>query len=597
MPVLKWLQTYRQSVIFAILVIGVCVCMFVSKSFMTIAFGICIFLYAISVLEKSFSSFTIIENFLKKTTDKRYKSFSFGFVTTCLMQSSGLVSILAISFLSAGLISLAAGLAIIFGVNLGTIAGAWLIAGVGIKADIAYYAMPLIVVGMLFLFKKGENSKGFGYFLFSIGLLFLGIAYIKSGFDGVKESLDLTKYAMSGVGGLLLYTAVGIGITIVMQSSHATLTLAITALSFNQLSYENAIAIAIGSNVGSTIMAVLGSINANIEGKKLMVAHVIFNVTSAFIALIFIKLFMFLTDKTSALVGIAQDDFVLKLAVFNTYFNVVGVCLFYPLTDFMAKMLDKFVKFNKKRSKIDYAKFLGEKTENFGDSASIVLVKEMEHLYENTSSILAKSISIAKSDIASTNSSEEIIKMRQTPLKIDFDELYNNRFKEIYSQILEYLINASLNAKKDDLNKFMDIRRSALLLAEVLKDMKNVQPNIYKFMSSSNPYAKAEYDKIRIKMLHGLRVIEKMRNLKLNDKAGLNELRALHNEYKSIALEPDRLLEDKKISNKMATSMINDIEIVKGMAKKLAKIVEISLSHEEDELSNLIIQNLSQNSN
>ena len=593
MSVIKWLQTYRQSVIFAVLVIGVCVCMFVSKSFMTIAFGICIFLYAISVLEKSFASFTIIENFLKKTTDKRYKSFSFGFITTCLMQSSGLVSILAISFLSAGLISLTAGLAIIFGVNLGTIAGAWLIAGVGIKADIAYYAMPLIVVGMLFLFKKGENSKGFGYFLFSIGLLFLGIAYIKTGFDGVKESLDLTKYAMSGVGGLLLYTAVGIGVTIVMQSSHATLTLAITALSFNQLSYENAIAIAIGSNVGSTIMAVIGSINANLEGKKLMVAHVIFNVTSALIALIFIKLFMFLTDRTSEFVGIAQDDFVLKLAVFNTYFNVVGVCLFYPLTDFMANLLNKFVKFNKKRSKVDYAKYLGEKTDNFSDSASIVLVKEMEHLYENTSSILAKSISISKSDIASPNSSEKIIVSRQTPLKIDFDELYSNRFKEIYSQIMEYLINASQNAKKDDLNKFMDIRRCALLLAEVLKDMKNVQPNIYKFMTSTNPYAKAEYDKLRIKMLHGLRVIEKMRSLKIDDKAGLTELRALREEYRSISLEPDTLLEEKKISNKMATSMINDIEIIKGITKKLLKIVEISLAHKDDELSNLVIQNLS----
>ncbi|MBO7475540.1 MAG: Na/Pi cotransporter family protein [Campylobacter sp.] len=594
MPVIKWLQTYRQSIIFAILVVGICICMFVSKSFMTIAFGICIFLYAISVLEKSFASFTIIENFLKKTTDKRYKSFSFGFITTCLMQSSGLVSILAISFLSAGLINLAAGLAIIFGVNLGTIAGAWLIAGVGIKADIAYYAMPLIVVGMLFLFKKGENSKGFGYFLFSIGLLFLGIAYIKTGFDGVKESLDLTKYAMSGIGGLLLYTAVGIGVTIVMQSSHATLTLAITALSFNQLSYENAIAIAIGSNVGSTIMAVLGSINANLEGKKLMVAHVIFNVTSALIALIFIKLFMFLTDITSEFVGIKQDDFVLKLAVFNTYFNVVGVCLFYPLTDFMANLLNKFVKFNKKRSKVDYAKYLGEKTDSFGDSASIVLVKEMEHLYENTSSILAKSISISKSDIASPNSSEEIIASRQTSLKINFDELYNNRFKEIYSQIMEYLINASLNAKKDDLNKFMDIRRCALLLAEVLKDMKNVQPNIYKFMTSSNPNAKAEYDKLRIKMLHGLRIIEKMRNLKLDDKAGLAKLRELKEEYKNIALDPDKLLEEKKISNKMATSMINDIEIVKGITKKLLKIVEISHSHKDDELSNLVIQNLPQ---
>ncbi|MBP5778630.1 MAG: Na/Pi cotransporter family protein [Campylobacter sp.] len=594
MPVIKWLQTYRQSIIFAILVVGICICMFVSKSFMTIAFGICIYLYAIIVLEKSFASFTIIENFLKKTTDKRYKRFSFGFITTCLMQSSGLVIILAISFLSAGLINLAAGLAIIFGVNLGTIAGAWLIAGVGIKADIAYYAMPLIVVGMLFLFKKGENSKGFGYFLFSIGLLFLGIAYIKTGFDGVKESLDLTKYAMGGVGGLLLYTAVGIGVTIVMQSSHATLTLAITALSFNQLSYENAIAIAIGSNVGSTIMAVLGSINANLEGKKLMVAHVIFNVTSALIALIFIKLFMFLTDITSEFVGIKQDDFVLKLAVFNTYFNVVGVCLFYPLTDFMANLLNKFVKFNKKRSKVDYAKYLGEKTDSFGDSASIVLVKEMEHLYENTSSILAKSISISKSDIASPNSSEEIIASRQAPLKINFDELYNNRFKEIYSQIMEYLINASLNAKKDDLNKFMDIRRCALLLAEVLKDMKNVQPNIYKFMTSSNQNAKAEYNKLRIKMLHGLRIIEKMRNLKLDDKAGLAKLRELKEEYKNIALDPDKLLEEKKISNKMATSMINDIEIVKGITKKLLKIVEISLSHKDDELSNLVIQNLPQ---
>jgi phosphate:Na+ symporter len=119
----------------------------------------------------------------------------------------------------------------------------------------------------------------------------------------------------------------------------------------------------------------------------------------------------------------------------------------------MANLLNKFVKFNKKRSKVDYAKYLGEKTDNFSDSASIVLVKEMEHLYENTSSILAKSISISKGDIASPNSSKEIIAFRQAPLKIDFDELYSNRFKEIYSQIMEYLINASQNAKKDRENR------------------------------------------------------------------------------------------------------------------------------------------------
>ncbi|MBQ9875476.1 MAG: hypothetical protein IJM31_00115, partial [Campylobacter sp.] len=246
----------------------------------------------------------------------------------------------------------------------------------------------------------------------------------------------------------------------------------------------------------------------------------------------------------------------------------------------------------KKRSKVDYAYYLDEKISSFSESSFTLLVREMAHLYANTSSIIAKSISIRKSDISSPNSSAQIISERQTPIKIDFDELYNNRFKEIYSQILEYLINASLNAKKDDLNKYMDIRRSALLLAEALKDMKNVQPNIYKFMTSTNPYAKAEYDKLRIKMLHGLRVIEKMQSLKLGDKEGLAELRALREEYRSISLEPDALLEEKKISNKMATSMINDIEIIKGITKKLVKIVEISLSHKDDELSNLVIQNL-----
>lgn len=555
--------------------------MYISKSFLVISFGVCIFLYAMIVLENSFSMFAGIESFLKKATSSKISSFNFGLLTTAIMQSSGLVSVLAISFLSAGLISLISGLAIIYGANLGTVTGAWLVAGLGLKVDIASYAMPLIVVGMLFIFNKSDKIKGYGYFLFSIGLLFLGIAYMKSGFDNIKDTIDLSKYAMSGVSGLLVYTLIGLIMTVVMQSSHATLTLAITALGANQITYENSVAIAIGSNVGSTIMAIIGSFNANSEGKKLTVAHVIFNVTSAIITLIFINFFIFITDETAKIAGVRDDDYTIKLAIFHTYFNATGVLLFYPLANLMEKLLNKFIKSEHKRSKVDTAYYLNEDSAQFSDSATEVLVKEVKHLYSNASSIIAKSISISKEDINSPLSPEEVIRSRQQPIKMDFDELYNNRFKEIYSQIIDFAVLASSNSKKEDMGKFMDLRRVALLLAEALKDIKNSQPNVYKFITSNNPYIKTEYDKLRIKLLKSLRIMAKMANLKddYDLKTELKELKEIYNDYSNDELALDMLLGGKKISNTMATSLMNDTALIQGVTKKLLKIVEIIFTH------------------
>ncbi|WP_277958540.1 Na/Pi cotransporter family protein [Campylobacter hyointestinalis] len=546
-----------------------------------ISFGVCIFLYAMIVLENSFSMFAGIESFLKKATSSKISSFNFGLLTTAIMQSSGLVSVLAISFLSAGLISLISGLAIIYGANLGTVTGAWLVAGLGLKVDIASYAMPLIVVGMLFIFNKSDKIKGCGYFLFSIGLLFLGIAYMKSGFDNIKDTIDLSKYAMRGISGLLVYTLIGLIMTVVMQSSHATLTLAITALGANQITYENSVAIAIGSNVGSTIMAIIGSFNANSEGKKLTVAHVIFNVTSAIITLIFINFFIFITDETAKIAGVRDDDYTIKLAIFHTYFNATGVLLFYPLANLMEKLLNKFIKSEHKRSKVDTAYYLNEDSAQFSDSATEVLVKEVKHLYSNASSIIAKSISISKEDINSPLSPEEVIRSRQQPIKMDFDKLYNNRFKEIYSQIIDFAVLASSNSKKEDMGKFMDLRRVALLLAEALKDIKNSQPNVYKFITSNNPYIKTEYDKLRIKLLKSLRIMAKMANLKddYDLKTELKELKEIYNDYSNDELALDTLLGGKKISNTMATSLMNDTALIQGVTKKLLKIVEIIFTH------------------
>ena len=570
-----------KNILFFSFIILISILMYISQSFLTIIFGVCIFLYAMSVLEKSFSMMASLESFLKKMTKSNFQSFIFGSVTTTIMQSSGLVSVLAISFLSAGLISLASGLAIIYGINLATITTGWFLAGFGLKVDIGAYAMPLIVIGMLCMINKTQKIKGFGYFLFSIGLLFLGISYMKGGFDNIKESIDLSQFAMSGIIGLLVYTFIGIVITVLIQSSHASLTLAIAALSVGQITYENAVGIAIGSNVGSTVMAVIGSINANIEGKKLTVAHVLFNVSCAVISIIFIVPFMYITDTTSDYFNIAKDDYTLRLAVFLSYFNAVGVIIFYPLIPFIEKMLNKFMKDTHKRSKVHSAKYLDEHALQFPDSALEVLNKELLHLYSNANSIIAKSISINNVDIQHSDiPAKDIIKARQIPINLDYDELYNNRFKEIYSQIIDYAVLAGSNAKPEQLSKIMDIRRAALIMAEALKDMKNAQPNIYKYITSSNQYAKEEYDKLRVEILESLRIMYKIATIKDPDELEnqIKNLRKIYHEYDS-EFNFDVLIINKKITNKMATSLMNDTALMKNITKGMLKAAEMIFAH------------------
>ena len=248
------LRRILLPVIFAILAYG----FWISPDLKDIAAGVAIFLFGMLFLEQGFKAFTggTLENLLKRTTDKLWKSLSFGVITTTLMQSSSLVSVITISFLSAGLIGLAAGIGIIFGANLGTTTGAWLIAGFGLKVKISAFAMPMLVFGIILVFQSSKALKGAGYILAGLGFLFLGIHYMKEGFEAFKDTIDLSAYAIPGLRGLLIFALLGIIATVIMQSSHATLVLIITALAAGQITYENALALAIGANVGTTITAI-----------------------------------------------------------------------------------------------------------------------------------------------------------------------------------------------------------------------------------------------------------------------------------------------------------------------------------------------------
>ncbi len=135
----------------------------------------------------------------------------------------------------------------------------------------------MLAFGVVLIFQSSKSLNGIGYILAGLGFLFLGIHYMKDGFEAFKDTINLAEYAVAGYPGVLLFTAIGIFATVVMQSSHATLVLTITALAAGQIAYENALALAIGANVGTTITAILGAMSANENGKRLAVAHLIFN--------------------------------------------------------------------------------------------------------------------------------------------------------------------------------------------------------------------------------------------------------------------------------------------------------------------------------
>ncbi|NND91382.1 MAG: Na/Pi cotransporter family protein, partial [Granulosicoccus sp.] len=316
-----------------------------STDFKVISAGVAIFLFGMLSLEQGFNAFTggTLERVLRRVTSNRLRSLGFGLVTTALMQSSSLVTVISISFLSAGLITLVAGIGIVFGANLGTTTGAWLIAGFGLKINIASYAMPMLVFGVVLLFQSTRRLKGIGYVLCGMGFLFLGIHYMKEGFDAFKDAIDLTRYSVTGYPGVLTYLLVGVVATVIMQSSHATLALTITALAAYQISYENALAIAIGSNVGTTITAILGSLSANEAGKRLAGAHLVFNLMSALITVLLIYELVDGVNWVADFLRIAEDDYTLKLAIFHTLFNTIGVIFMLPFIPRLAHALELLI--------------------------------------------------------------------------------------------------------------------------------------------------------------------------------------------------------------------------------------------------------------
>ena len=571
----------KKSVFIGLLA-ALAVLLYLYANFKTIAAGIAILLFGMVLLEEGFKAFTKgpLQSILKKATDKLYKSITAGAFVTGIIQSSSLVSVIAISFISAGLISLSGGIGLIFGANIGTTATAWLVAGFGLKIKISALAMPMLIFGIIFSFQKKPTLKGIGNVLAGLGFFFLGIHYMKEGFDVFKDYVDLSQYAVSGFLGVIIYTGLGIIITTILQSSSATLALILTALSAGQIEYENALALAIGANVGTTITAVLGSLGSNVAGRRLAGAHFIFNVVTGVVALALIYPLANLVNKISEVIHIGAADYTLKLAVFHTIFNVLGVLIMIPFINVLERGLLRFFK-DRKDKDIDVPKYLNTAVLKFPGSIISALINESKYLYKNAVfEIVAHGLNIHRDDIKSDKKIKDIVKKSHQDLNINIEDIYYKKVKHIYGEIIKYATTAQKELKLNDkqIKTILDIKIANRRMIEIIKHVRELNKNISSSLDIDNKYVLKEYDGFRKKITKVLRIIYLFRKAD-NSEVYAKKLAQLKKEAKENIRYSnksiDKLIRKDLISAEMASSLFNDFTNVNEIVKKLIEVAEL----------------------
>ncbi|WP_270973664.1 Na/Pi cotransporter family protein [Campylobacter helveticus] len=550
--------------------------------------GVAILLIGMMNLSGGFKTFSggLLEKILAKSTNTTPKSVIFGTISTIIMQSSSLVSIITISFLSAGLISLLQGIGIIFGANLGNSAGSWLIVGIT-SIKISTFAIPMLIIGVLLFFQKDVIFKGIGQILIGIGFFFLGVDYIKSGFEEVKEIFNLSRFNVEDMKGVLVFTALGAILTGVIQSSHATLAIIISALLSNQISYENALAATLGTSVGGVVTALLASLSTNIEGKKLALANCIFNFGIALIVLVIFPYFVIMVDFIAKFIGISPDNFALKTAVFHTLFNLIAVILFSLFIKNIVHFLDKYIKAAKDKNK-DKALYLDPNLTRYPDTAIEALRKESEHLYNNTYAIIAHTIGFNRRDIRSNLSFSEIIKTKKWfKQNVDLDYLYQTRIKVLFEAIMEFSAKAQLHIKDEEKNeRIFAFKIAAKNLTEATKNLKIIQANIKRNSASKNENLANEYNTIRKNLGELLRSVEELRLVE-DEKAYLiiknfAKAKEILKEIDNEALKKiETLLAENKITTTEGISILNDTAFIAKIAEEIIEAVEIIFAKED----------------
>ncbi|MFH1999312.1 MAG: Na/Pi cotransporter family protein [Planctomycetota bacterium] len=317
--------------------------------------GLGLFLYGIKVMSDGLQAVSgdSLRRFLRKITNNRISGVFTGILVTTVIQSSSATTVMLVSFVTAGLFNLTQAIGVIMGANIGTTITGWLVALIGFKVKIAALALPAVGIGFFIRFVKNGKFQDWGFVLLGFGLLFLGLGFMKDSVQELRNNPAIVGYLstlhVTGLGTFWVAVVVGTLVTVVVQSSSATMALTMTLALQGMIDFPTAAALILGENIGTTVTANIAAFGTTVEAKRTARAHFLFNLSGV---LWMMCVFWWMLDLVDLIVpgkALSGDPEAMAkatpdhMAAFHTMFNVLNTLIFLPFVGFLAKVATKMV--------------------------------------------------------------------------------------------------------------------------------------------------------------------------------------------------------------------------------------------------------------
>lgn len=561
---------------------------FRSEPWLMLCYGLALFLFGLQCIKEGLQNSVggFFEKFLSQSTATKLKSFSFGVIATFFLQSSTLVSLLTMAFLSTGMINLLSGIAINLGTNIGATSGLWLLALIGHDVSLSAAAMPMLVFGIVFSYLEGRY-KFFGRLLVGIALIFIGIDAIKLSFDSVDNLALLQSITVTGVAQIVLFSGVGLLLTMALQSSHATLILTLALLGSGQIELNQAFAIALGSNLGSSVStSFVGILGNDRKGQRLAIAHLIFNISSVLLGLIFwvplTGVVAYVADKT----GI---NALLQLAFFHSLINFVGIVVFWPWPNHFAAFLYRLLPEKKEpglltaEGRATGAIYLQSNMLRSGETAYRAVFQELQHFAALCLEVICHVLFIDPKDLQESDEHGNYcrIEAREVvpPLELNAQPLYEAQVKPIYSELLDFISKMDISSETHK-ERLKEANIVMLRMVDIIKDAKHLQKNMQLYLQRTDSAPHKEYVKLRqylFKTLCLAQYILNSRNDSFEWQETMNELAFQTQKLDEFRNRAMRKLRKNKLDGWQTSSLMNDSRYARDIAYGLMEILQMPL--------------------
>ena len=535
-----------------------------------------------------------LRGFLSAMTSNPFKRVMTGLGITAIIQSSSATTVMVVSFVNAGLLTLVQAIGVIMGANIGTTVTAWLVAWLGFKADISILAIPLMLFGFLFSNSKKNQHKNIGELIVGFSLLFLGLSFMKESVPDLSETPQVLEFVKDwssyGFSSVLIFLVFGTILTLVLQSSSATMAITLIMLSMGYIPFSMACAMVLGENIGTTITANIAASVGNTSAKRAAMSHTIFNVFGVIWALIFFKPFLSLVGiiiESFGLPNPSKEGFAVAsptssestaalygLSMLHTLFNTINTAILIGCTGLIEKAVIKIIKAPANQEKdVFRLKYIEAGPLATPELATEQASNEIIHFAE----ISKRGLSYAREAINETNADK-------------FEELRGKLVKyEEISDRIEYEIAQFLNAvSSDEVSEktSKEIKAMYKVIGE-LESLGDSGETISRILSRRNIHKK-EFDADSIKKLNQMTdLVEKaydvmIENLNLafdgklgeitNAYAAEDHINTLRNNLRDAAIE------DIDSNNKTYQSSVYFMDIISELERMGDFMINISQS-------------------